>query len=94
LDDFNNLILAKDIKNYDHINHFDLRSFIESEIDEESEEKIEFLFRGQIFPPEKDGTSNGIWAIEVPNRDIVLDTFLYTSKFEYDEDVKILKGED
>jgi len=86
-DDTDKSILASSIKNYDSINSLDLRSFIESERDTKSKEKVEFIYCGKL----EEGQDS--WAIDVSREDDVFDTFLYSSEYEYNQDVKILKGE-
>lgn len=91
LDDFDSKIRVDSNKvKYDHINSLDLRSFIEAQLhDEEMGDQIfKVEFCGQLEP----GVDS--WAIDLYTlEDDLIDSCLYSSEYEYEQDVKILKGE-
>jgi hypothetical protein len=66
--------VRKYIQNYDELNHFDLRSDIEN--NNITGKQLLFL-----------GEHNNVWIIAIDKTDI---RYEYTSKNEYNQDIKIL----
>lgn len=77
---------------YDKINNLDLRSDIEND------NIIGCKLKAQGYignrPTNFDGEhEDDTWAIDCFNSDeVCVDSYLYTSEFEYQEDIKILKN--
>lgn len=87
--------ITKIPENYDHINNYELRARFE---DEENESMMftNLLACGYVGnrPSDFEGGfhEDDTWAIDQYDEDgeMVYESFLYTSEFEYNEDCKIL----
>lgn len=81
--------------NYDDLNNLDLRSDFENEEDEpilNTYLKAEGYVGNRPTDFEDDIHEDDTWAIDQYDEDgeIVYQSFLYTSKYEYEQDCKIL----
>ena len=79
----NTIKIGKDFKNHDKINSLDLRSFFENE-----------NLVGMVLKP--CGSINNeeeSFAIDLyDSEENLIETFLYSSEFEYSEDIRILSN--
>lgn len=66
--------VRKHIQNHDELNHFDLRSDIENNMITGGD----LLFLGK---------QNNVWVIAIDKKPI---RYVYTSEYEYNQDIKIL----